>query len=500
MKIYTASQLRWLDQYTIENEPIRSIDLMERAASNLVDQLFHNGLYNEHYAVFCGTGNNGGDGFVIARILKQMHFDVTIYLVPFGEMTEDCQAQFEKVKQEVVLWNEQCVFEHASDTKIIDALLGIGSSRAPEGVLAHAIQTINQSDCEVISVDMPSGLSADEIPSSTCVVQATTTYTFNSPKLTFFLPETAGFVGRWKVVDIGLNQQQAALLPTRFTILESAWVSEQLHERKRFSHKGTYGHGLLIAGSRGKMGAACLSSEAALRSGLGLLTTHVPANCSSILQIAVPEAMCSIDSQVDTSSELNSLDLNAYSAIGIGPGISVTESILNVLEQVLHANKPTVYDADALNLLAAHPDLLKQLGKTALLTPHPKEFERLAGTASNSVDRLERLVHFAQSYHCTVVLKDAITAIATPDGAVCFSLKGNPGMATGGSGDVLTGMILGLLTQGYPAEVAAKIAVLHHGLAGDKAKKQKGELALLARDIIANIRIEAAKKKGIVWE
>lgn len=489
MKILSSSQLKWVDEYTIENEPISSSDLLIRASSVFVNAVVTYLNSEVPVTIFCGTGNNGGDGFAIAKLLQEYNFDVRIYLVPFGEMTEDCRTQFSQVAPQVTICADETVLELNETSQVIDALLGIGSNREPEGLLASIIRTINASKAQVYAVDMPSGLSADEIPKYSTIVKATHTFTFQLPKLSFLMPETSQFLGDWEVLNIGLDEGEIERIRSKFQVLQSKEITDLIKVRKRFSHKGTYGHGLLIAGSKGKMGAAQLSARAALRSGLGLLTVHVPKCGQDILQIGVPEAMCSTDDQSDFVSVIHG-DLTAYSAIGIGPGLGKHEESLNLLKHVIRVNKPTVFDADALNLMADHPFLLEQLPYNSVLTPHPKEFERIVGTSSDSIDRLERLSHFAQMYKCTVVLKDAITTVASKTGEISFNLTGNPGMATGGSGDVLTGIILGLLTQGYTPLEAAQIGVFHHGKAGDRAKKRKGENGLIASDLIDFLKIK----------
>lgn len=490
MQILSAQQQKYLDEFTIKHEPISSIELMNRAAQVFTDELLQWISPKDQVVIVCGTGNNGGDGLVIFRYLKLAGIEARCYLVPFGTMSEACQAQFDLVKSQVFLWdNESLPTDLSENTVVVDALLGIGSNREPQTNLRNAIEWINSLTCQVYAVDMPSGLASDELPSHQCIIHATKTFTFHAPKLTFFLPETAEYIGEWKVLDIGLDQTESAKLPTRFQLMQPADVPLLLPKRKRFSHKGTYGHALLIAGSDGKMGACLLSSEATLRSGVGLLTVHTVSQGKYSLHQRIPEAMVHWDANENELSGKCLPNLIGFSAIGIGPGLGTGEGTRMALEQLLQAQIPCVIDADALNVLSQHPELLEKLHKNCILTPHPKEFERLAGSFGNSLERMERAIHFAEMYRCVLVLKDAVTAVISTQDAVCFNSSGNSGMAKGGSGDVLTGIILGSLAQGIDSFDAARIAVFHHGLAGDQAKQEIGERAMLPRDLIDKLNI-----------
>lgn len=490
MKILSAEQIKHMDRFTIENEPISSVDLMNRAGS-VLSEAFLRVLDNKQpVVIFCGPGNNGGDGLVIHRLLKLAGFSVQSFLVPFATLTNECQEQFDLVKGDVILWSENTHLNLTEETVIIDALLGIGSNREPQGILKSAIDCINSTGNTIYSIDLPSGLAADELPDHETIVKATETWTIHVPKLTFMLPETQRFIGNWKCFDIGLDLNEYNLIPSRHVVLIESKVKELIPKRNRFSHKGTYGHALLLAGSEGKMGACLLSSEAALRSGLGLLTVHTVSQGKHCLHQRLPEAMAIWDkSETEISGEMLP-DLTRFSAIGIGPGLGIGDGVLNALKQVLLSKKLCVIDADALNVLAENPELLRYLHEDCVLTPHPKEFERLAGSFVNSQDRLDRAIHFAQTYKCQLILKDAISAVITSSGKVFFNATGNAGMAKGGSGDVLTGITLGLLSQGIEVVAAAKIAMYYHGLAGDAAEEQLGQHAMLPSEIIKNIRIQ----------
>ncbi|WP_300662231.1 NAD(P)H-hydrate dehydratase [Fluviicola sp.] len=489
MQILSAKQQRDLDHFTIENEPVSSVNLMNRAASLCADEIIGELNPGNSIMLLCGTGNNGGDGFVLLRYFKLAGIRVRCYLVPFGQMSEDCRIQYELVQDDVLIWDAETHPEWDENTLVIDALLGTGSNREPQNELKHAIEWINRTTCAVYSIDMPSGLPADEIPSHQIIVRASKTLTFHAPKLSFFLPETAEYAGAWKVLDIGLLSDPD-LEDSSYSWMLETEVKSLLSLRKRFSHKGTYGHGLLIAGSDGKMGACLLSAEAALRSGPGLLTVHTVSQGKFQLHQRIPEAMAHWDSNEHELSGENLPDLQTYSAIGIGPGLGKGKGVKLALEKVLNSGLPCVIDADALNVLSENPDLLGKLHANCILTPHPKEFERLAGSFTTSFDRLKRAAAFSRKHGCVLVLKDAMTAVINPEGEIHFNTTGNPGMAKGGSGDVLTGIILGCLVQKMTPFDATRIAVFYHGSAGDKARDAKGERAMLPRDLIVNLRID----------
>lgn len=490
IRIFSAEQQKHLDTFTIQHEPVSSVDLMNRAARAVADELIESFTEGNQYILLCGTGNNGGDGLAVFRFLRQAGIPATCYLVSFGTMSSDCKQQLETVEQDVLSWNPDSLPVVTANTILVDAILGLGANREPAGMLKTAIEWINSLNCPVYSIDLPSGLPADELPSHSCIVEADRTLTFHAPKRTFFLPESAGFAGEWSVLDIGLDQTESLSLHTDYRVIQPQDIRSLLPERTRFSHKGTYGHGLLIAGSDGKMGACLLSAEAALRSGMGLLTVHTVLQGKVCLHQRVPEAMAQWDINENELSGDFVPDFTNYKAVGIGPGTGVSKGVRILLERILSAKIPCVIDADALNILSAHPELLVMLHEQCVLTPHPKEFERLAGNAENSLDRLNKAVRFVQDHACCLVLKDAITAIIHPNGTVYFNTTGNPGMAKGGSGDVLTGIVLGCLAQGMNPFDGACTAVFHHGLAGDKAKELKGERAMLPSDLVANLCID----------
>jgi NAD(P)H-hydrate epimerase len=347
------------------------------------------------------------------------------------------------------------------------------------------VQKINHSVAKVISIDIPSGLFGENNShnNSLNIIRAEKTLTFQFTKLAFLFPENETFVGDWEVLPIGLHPEAIDQTESKFFYLTKEFISGKMEKRSKFSHKGTYGHALLIAGSYGKMGAAVLASKACLRAGVGLLTSHIPQRGYEIVQISVPEAMISIDPSETVFSEVP--DLSAFSAIGAGPGLGQKPETTVALKTLLQAKSAKlVLDADALNILAENQDWYQLLPENTILTPHPKEFERLAGQSANSWERLQKQLQFSSQFQVIVVLKGAHSCISFPDGRAFFNGTGNPGMATAGSGDVLTGILLGLLAQGYSAEDAALIGVYLHGVSGDLAATQFGQQAMIAGDIV----------------
>ena len=489
MKIFTTEQIRAWDAYTIEKEPIASVELMNRAAQVFTDWLVR--FYPDSERPVCilaGTGNNGGDGIAVARLLHQKFYSVKVLVCAFsGKRSADFDVQItvlpphQAVDMET-LTSPESLPEIKSDTLIIDALFGSGLSRPLEGPWAKLIDWINQLPNEKIAIDLPSGLFADR-HSSGPVVEATRTFSFQTPKLAFFFPENAGRVGDWAFGDIGLHPQYLRETETPFHLLGREEARALVKPRQRFSHKGSFGHALLINGSLGKMGAAVLAAEACLRSGVGLLSLHTPVCGYGILQTRVPEAMCYLDDSQNCWSELP--DLKPFSAIGAGCGIGIGPKTAQALKRLIQTAKvPLVLDADALNLLAQHPAWFSFLPAGTILSPHPKEFERLFGPSANDFERLALLRKKAQEHRLTIILKGANSAIASPDGSCWFNSTGNPGMATGGSGDVLTGILTGLLAQGYAPEVACRLGVYLHGLAGDLAAAEKSQEGMTAGDLV----------------
>ncbi|MFZ2905202.1 MAG: NAD(P)H-hydrate dehydratase [Cyclobacteriaceae bacterium] len=489
LKILNTSQTKALDEHTITHEPVASIDLMERACHAFVSWFTLHVDAAKWVGVVCGTGNNGGDGLGIARLLKEWGYSVKVWIVR-GSTPEspDFKINLQKLsgKVEVVEINQEAHQDLFKECDVlIDAIFGSGFSRPAEGIYAHTIACMNQSGAMRIAVDVPSGLMADKISEGE-IVKAHYTITFQLPKLSFLLPASGTYAGQWHVVNIGLNQKFIEQSESAFFLLETSDIKSILRERSKFNHKGNFGHALLIAGSYGKMGAAVLGARAALRSGVGLLTAHVPSCGYAIMQTAVPEAMVNVDSSDILFSQHPGLD--GYSSIGIGPGIGQDQKTIKALNALLEAcDKPIVLDADAINIVGANRELIHLLPKGSILTPHPKELERLVGRWTTDFDRLHKQMEFSQKTGTVLLVKGAHTAIAVPEGKLYFNNTGNPGMATGGSGDVLTGLITGLLAQGYRSVESAILGAWIHGLAGDCAATGLGEEALIASDVVESI-------------
>ncbi|MGA0558371.1 NAD(P)H-hydrate dehydratase [Larkinella sp. VNQ87] len=497
MKILTVEQTRALDQYTIEHEPIAPINLMERAAQAFTDWYTARFDKNRPIRIFCGLGNNGGDGLAIARLLIQLEYTVQTYVVRYAPReSEDFMHNHRRLKLIAsinYIENERDIPVIRPNEVVIDAILGSGLSRTTEGIVQSVIDAMNHSPATVVSVDIASGLFADAAngPNST-IVQPDHTVTFQLPKLAFLQPQLSRYVGEWQWVDIGLSRAFIERTPTTYFYTTDKEVRHLLRQRDRFSHKGSFGHALLLAGSYGKIGASVLASRACLRSGVGLLSVQTPRCGYEVLQTAVPEAMCQPDGHIHVltgQSELESPEPSTYSAIGVGPGIGTAPETLSMLRNLLSkVKKPMVLDADAINLIAQNRDLINQIPKNSILTPHPKEFERLTRRWTSDYDKLGILRDFAQRNRLVVVLKGANTAIATPDGTTHFNSTGNPGMSTGGTGDVLTGILTALLAQGYDPVEAAVLGVYEHGRAGDRAASQRGQIGLTASDLIEALR------------
>jgi ADP-dependent NAD(P)H-hydrate dehydratase / NAD(P)H-hydrate epimerase len=486
VRILNTKQIRELDAYTIRHEPIASIDLMERASRAFVDWFTLRFETTKIIAIVCGTGNNGGDGLAIARMLHDWGYTVRVWIVQGGvEESEDFKINNKRLperveKREVKSEKESLSFEPCD--VLIDAIFGSGLSRPAAGLYAHVIDLINQSATLRIAVDIPSGLMADS-HSSGSIVKAHYTVSFQLPRLAFLLPESNPFTGEWILVDIGLHKKFIQENVSSYSYTRLKDVRKILKVRSKYDHKGTFGHALLIAGSYGKMGAAVLASRAALRAGLGLLSVHIPECGYPILQTAVPEAMTHADTDPRIFSKPP--DLSAYATLAIGPGLGQDARTIAALSDTLGSfNKPVVIDADALNILGSNRHLMTAIPPGSILTPHPKEFERLTGPWKNDFERLEMQKQLAVSLKAVIVLKGAHTAISTEKGLVFFNSTGNPGMATGGTGDVLTGVITGLLAQNYTPEEAAVAGVFLHGLAGDLAVLECGMDSLIASDVI----------------
>jgi len=495
MKIFMTSQIKQLDQYTIEQEPITSIDLMERAADALYWEFVGQFPYLQSVCVLAGPGNNGGDALAIARMLLQLGYPVSVYLLHTVGLSVDCEINRKRLLEKfptalTELKNEFIAPSINEETILIDGIFGSGLSRPLTGSYAQAVKWMNSSGCKVVAIDIPSGLHGEEnaTEDSSIIVRADYTLSIQFPKLSFFLPENAKYVGNWRTVDIGLHPKAIEMTNSDLFYLEKNDILPLLKKRHKFSHKGTFGHAYIAAGSLDMAGAAVLSARAALRSGAGLVTIHSAAANRIIVQSAVPEAIFQSDKADNFITEIETLE--TYNAVVIGPGIGKNDKTTAMLQQFLeNHNKPCILDADALNIISQNKELLTLVPQNSILTPHPKEFERLFGKCSSGYERIKKASEFAKKLELIIVLKGANTLIATPDGKLFFNSTGNSGMATAGSGDVLAGMLGGLLAQEYLPEDAAKIGVYLHGLAGDLSLQQQSAESLIAGDIIENIGI-----------
>lgn len=498
MKILNVDQVRALDQSTIKSEPIAPLNLMERAALTFVDWYVDRFPETTPTKIFCGLGNNGGDGMAIARLLLERDYPVEVHVVRYAPRESD---DFMHNHRRLKLVTEQVNYIEFSknipairhNEVVIDAILGSGLSRPAEGIIKSTIEAINRAPATVVSVDIASGLYADK-PNAPgdVIIEPDYTVTFQLPKLAFVLPKHGRYVGDWHVVDIRLHKRYIDLAPTPYFFTQPHEARLLLRQRDRHAHKGTFGHALLLAGSYGKLGAAVLAARACLRSGVGLLTVQVPRCGYAVVQTAVPEAMCRPNGHqtvLSIAGEAASPAPADYSVVGIGPGIGKAPETLTMFRELLPTlTKPMVVDADALNLLAENRDLLKLLPPNSILTPHPKEFERLTQSWDDDYQKLTLLRDFARTHRVIVVLKGAYSAVATPDGEVHFNATGNPGLSTGGTGDVLTGVLTALLAQGYDPVEAAVLGVYAHGLAGDRVAEQRGPVGMIASDVVDALR------------
>ncbi len=489
MKIFSAAQIKACDAYTIQASGIRSIDLMERAALTCVNWLTENLPRESLFVVLCGGGNNGGDGLAIARLLHRRGLGVKAFLLELGaDRTPDCENNLQALQQ----LNKDLVGFVATNTfitdiptniVIIDAILGTGTNRPLSGWLASFIKQVNSLPNRKIAIDMPTGLSADNAPSPGEVAfEAQDTLSFQFRKRVFLHPESEPFTGNVHILDIGLDATFIAATHTQYTTTGHNESMKLFRPRTDFAHKGTMGHACLVGGSYSKMGAMVLAASASLRTGAGLVTTCVPSCGYNIMQTSVPEAMCSTsgtDAIVGIHPPAN------VDAVGIGPGMGTDADAVNALSTFLETwSRPVVLDADALNIIAAHPDLLSRIPAGSVITPHPKEFARIFGDNTNSMVQVDNARIQAMRYNINIVLKGHHTAVIDADGNCRYNTSGNSGMATGGCGDVLTGIITALIANGYAPDNAAVLGVYLHGLAADIAAADLSKEALLASDIV----------------
>ena len=491
MKLLTAEATKAWDEWTIQQESISSTDLMERAANACTHWISEKFSAAHSFVILAGTGNNGGDGLAIARLLAEQHYTVSVYVIApdKSEKSADFIINLERLEKSgipVTTIQQEVVIPSLPDEVIvIDALFGSGLNRALEGIYAAIVSRINISKATVIAIDIPSGMFMNRYDEDAPCVKADFTLSFQVTKLPFLLPEYGVHSGEIHVLDIGLSSDFPGLADARFETIEPSLISALLPNRSSFSHKGTYGHALLVAGKPGMMGAAVLAAGSCTRSGAGKLTVMTAWEERAILQTAVPEAMVLELSQENISGWIS--DKNIQS-IGIGPGWGTASEQVGYLEKIFkHFSQPIVIDADALNILSQNKYLWYHIPAGSILTPHPGEFARLSGKSADGFSSVEQALHLSALHNIYVVLKGRFTFIATPEGRGYFNLTGNPGMATGGSGDVLTGLLTGLLAQKLTPLNACLAGVWLHGTAGDIAAENNHPIAMKAGDIIQSL-------------
>ena len=492
MKIFTSAQIKELDKFTIENEPISSLNLMERAAQTMTRSITELWGTATPIVVFAGPGNNGGDALAIARMMADQGYQIVAYLFNIsGHLSPDCAANKKLLEENKHI---QQFFEVTQEfdppvldekTLVVDGLFGSGLNKPLAGGFASLVKYINASPSKIVSIDAPSGLMAEDNTYNikANIIRAYLTLTLQQPKLSFFFAENQQFIGQLRVLDIRLSQEGIQKMDSSYTVIEENDIRNSLLPRNPYAHKGQMGHALLIAGSYCMAGAAILAAKACLRSGVGKLTVNSPRRNIPMIQQSVPEAIIKTGAEEIIFAE--SVDTEEYNAMGIGPGLGQSEqTAIALIAQLRRTQCPIVADADAINILANHRAWLQQLPKGIILTPHPKEFDRLEGHSADSYERLTKACNLAERLQGIVILKGHYTAICMADGHVMFNPTGNAGMATAGSGDVLTGIITGLLARGYQPKEACMVGVYLHGLAGDLAAAELGEESLLASDII----------------
>ncbi|WP_117880545.1 NAD(P)H-hydrate dehydratase [Aureibaculum luteum] len=487
-KILSVKQLYAADTATVKKNDISFIDLMEHVGT-LCFQWIHDRLQGDPITIqiFCGTGNNGGDGLVIARHLKQYGYNVKTHIINCGnDRSEVFLKNYDRLK-EIGVWAEMITCESelpavSENDMVVDAIFGLGLSRKPENLIKKVIEHINASNAFVLSIDFPSGLYAEKsVTDTVSVVMAYHTLTFQTPKLAFLLPENRYYTKTWEVLDIGLDAEYIYNAKTDNYLLYKQDIKPMYRFREKFSHKGEFGHAVIIGGSYGKMGAVTLSTRAAISIGSGLVTAHIPQCGYQIIQTSVPEIMV----EVDAENEMQNFNIKVNaSVIGIGVGMGTHIETVKGFTKFLNKNKvPLVLDADALNIISKNKELLKLVPENSVLTPHPKEFERLVGKWKNDYDKLKKLRSLSKKHKIIIVLKGAYSAIAH-EGSLFFNSTGNPALSTAGSGDVLTGIITGLIAQNYHPFEAAKMGVYLHGKTAELAMKIKVYETFIASDII----------------
>lgn len=489
MKILSASQMSWVDKQTMHDKGISSLDLMERAATAVFEAIKQQypRLEQHSFCIFCGKGNNGGDGLVLARLLDQQQAEVRVYLIDTPDYSADNLANQNRLPAHLIRKISTKTQIHIpGEAIVLDCLFGYGLKYPLNEDWRNLIAAINGFSGPVYAIDIPSGLLSDETtPKDSPVVEADLVYTFQSPKLALLMPENRFRVKAFHVLDIGLSPTAFDQVDTAFHYVDSALLRSFYRKRNKFDHKGTFGHSLIVGGSRGKMGAVQLALKAALRAGCGLASAYIPSCGYTSIQTAVPETMVITDPDDDLITQFP--DVHSFQSIGIGIGMGTAQSTIDAFKMFIAQglDTPLVLDADALNILAQQPELWQFVPKQSILTPHPKELSRLLGAWQNDFQKMDKVKAFAAQYQLYVLIKGANSALVTPEGVIYFNSTGNVGMATGGSGDILTGILTALIGQGYSSREALIMGVYLHGRAADIAVPSIGVYSLLPSDIIS---------------
>lgn len=495
MKIFDSSLIKDIDNATCEVQNIPSIELMERAAAAVSCEIISRFTPSQRIVVIAGPGNNGGDALAVARhLIEQGYSKVEVILFNVsGKLSRDCEEQ----KNRLITLNGidftevKRVFTPpylSEKDVVVDGLFGSGLNAPLQGGFTSVVQHISDSGAYIISIDIPSGMFGEwnQNNLSRNMVHASLTLTFQFPRLSFFFQENAKALGEVKLLDIELDREAMKAAPAQYVLVEERNIRAILKPRRAFSAKRDYGSSLLFAGSKGMMGAAVLCAQAVLRSGGGLVTVHSAQSGLLVLQTALPEAIFEPDKNDNYISDMR-VHRN-HQAIAVGPGLGVNDMTIDALEGLLkNVKSPIVVDADALNCMSRRPSLISLLPPLSIITPHAGEFDRLFGEHQRSEERLLKGIEMAKHYNIIIVLKGHRTAVIYPTGKVYFNSTGNSGMATAGSGDVLTGVITACLSQGYKPQHAATLGVFLHGMAGDLAAQEYGEAGMVASDISAYI-------------
>lgn len=486
VKIFSAEQIKAWDQDTIQHEPIESIQLMERASAKVAAWIKSNFTHQNHFMVFAGNGNNGGDGLAVARMLFEAGYLVRVFMIEQNPLSQNCQVNLNRLKDRYIpvstmQSSEDFPFISAQHI-VIDALFGTGLNKAVSGMYSELIQYLNTHSSYIVSIDVPSGLFCDRSSIGNTVIKANSTLSFQSPKLAFFWPENEVFVGEIVLLDINLDKNFYHRTPSNCYTISTDTVTSLYKKRLKSTHKYTYGNALIVAGSKSMMGAALLCAKACMRSGAGLVTIPLEESLAQIVHIAIPEAIVSFEKSVEAL-------LQKKKAVAFGPGIEISDYNRELLHHLLNQKEiPVVIDATGLHIVSEFIKNNPELSIPHLiLTPHLGEFEMLFGKDNNDYERMNTCVKMANKLKCIIILKGHHTLIALPDGELYYNTTGNCGMATAGSGDVLTGIITGLLAQGYDAKAASLLGVYLHGLAGDIGAKKLSKESLIASDLIEHL-------------